>query len=337
MKVRAPGVVKLLGEHAVVYGKLSIAAAISLYATAEVERNSTGLVVDLPDIGIKGSMTRDELAALHRSYKSRTDINEFINSSGNVELELLPYFTVAAQLLGEHSIDPCGTAVIRSEIPIQKGNASSAACLTTFAVAMAKISNSSPDDAELIEAARAGEKIVHKNEGAGKIDISTSYYGGIVSFNGERGARREESAANIDILMIDTGPKRSTAEMVGIVSNLYKTERGRADVLFNRIDRLSATGLDALKANDLGMIGRCMYEDHAILSEMGVSSSGLDVAVELARRHGAYGAKLSGGGGGGLAIAIADDYTELRKELEHNGFESVLARISPTGAKDMVG
>ena len=34
MQARAPGVIKLLGEHAVVYGKLSLASAISIYANA---------------------------------------------------------------------------------------------------------------------------------------------------------------------------------------------------------------------------------------------------------------------------------------------------------------
>ncbi|MFP3278671.1 MAG: hypothetical protein RXO43_03910 [Candidatus Micrarchaeota archaeon] len=47
MQARAPGVIKLLGEHAVVYGKLSLASAISLYAHAKQRRKEVNLQLSL--------------------------------------------------------------------------------------------------------------------------------------------------------------------------------------------------------------------------------------------------------------------------------------------------
>ena len=49
-----------------------------------------------------------------------------------------------------------------------------------------------------------------------------------------------------------------------------------------------------------------MDQNHALLQEMTVSSLGLDKLVQSARKAGALGAKLSGGGRGGNMIALVD-------------------------------
>jgi mevalonate kinase len=48
-----------------------------------------------------------------------------------------------------------------------------------------------------------------------------------------------------------------------------------------------------------------MDRAHELLGELGVSTPLLDGLCEAARRVGAYGAKLTGAGGGGAVIAIA--------------------------------
>jgi mevalonate kinase len=48
-----------------------------------------------------------------------------------------------------------------------------------------------------------------------------------------------------------------------------------------------------------------MDRAHALLAELGVATPLLDGLCESARRAGAYGAKLTGAGGGGAVIAIA--------------------------------
>ncbi|MEM0074504.1 MAG: hypothetical protein QXX70_01250, partial [Candidatus Micrarchaeaceae archaeon] len=66
IEASAPGVIKLLGEHAVVYGKLSLAMAINIYATAHAE-DSSGFLIELADIGEKKKFSIDELNKLYRS------------------------------------------------------------------------------------------------------------------------------------------------------------------------------------------------------------------------------------------------------------------------------
>jgi mevalonate kinase len=49
---------------------------------------------------------------------------------------------------------------------------------------------------------------------------------------------------------------------------------------------------------------------HGLLSGLGVSTPKLDALVREARAVGALGAKLTGAGGGGAAIALAPDRAE---------------------------
>ncbi|MDE3205347.1 MAG: galactokinase [Acidobacteriota bacterium] len=63
--------------------------------------------------------------------------------------------------------------------------------------------------------------------------------------------------------------------------------------------------VDALRQGDWGGLGRLMDESHASLrDDYEVSSPELDVAVDSVRRAGALGARMTGGGFGGSAIAV---------------------------------
>ncbi len=82
MDIKAPGVIKLLGEHAVVYGKLSVAVAVSLYARASVADSKSGsITILLPDIKEGRSINRQELERLYSGYKS-AEINAFVEAEG---------------------------------------------------------------------------------------------------------------------------------------------------------------------------------------------------------------------------------------------------------------
>jgi len=77
---------------------------------------------------------------------------------------------------------------------------------------------------------------------------------------------------------------------------------------------------DALRAHDLTRAGRLMDESHASLRDLyEVSSPELDAMVEEARRHAScVGARLTGAGFGGCAIALvmAADVDDFRRHVE---------------------
>jgi mevalonate kinase len=77
------------------------------------------------------------------------------------------------------------------------------------------------------------------------------------------------------------------------------------DPRLHELGGLTDTGTTALLQGNFTGLGAAMDRAHTLLGELGVSTPLLDGLCEAARRVGAYGAKLTGAGGGGAVIAIA--------------------------------
>jgi galactokinase len=77
-----------------------------------------------------------------------------------------------------------------------------------------------------------------------------------------------------------------------------------------------------LESGDVRGIGPLLTASHESLrDDYEVSSPELDIAVEAALRAGAYGARMTGGGFGGSAIAlVATDTTDVLKDVVRAAF-----------------
>ncbi len=330
--VQAPGVIKLFGEHAVVYGRLSAAIAVSLYSSVSVdEAGGEGKVcISLPDFSLEAEFSDAELLDIASEYSTRGSISAYLdNFKQRVDSRLLPYATIIGRYRADGGRMSAKRFEIRSMIPVQKGLASSAACSVALSVAAANLYHGSYTEEDVIERALDGDRIIHRNENAGKIDVPTSFYGGCISYNKEGGVRREELGASMEIAIVDTGPKKSTAETVGIVSKLHEKNAPYAERLFDSIDLCARRGIEAIRGGNLEAVGKEMYSNHDALAMLGVSSDGLDRLVSCAKACGAYGAKLSGGGGGGMAIVLCDK--ETCGCIRKNGFECTPVSVSIDG------
>ncbi|MGC8648710.1 MAG: mevalonate kinase [Candidatus Micrarchaeia archaeon] len=336
INVEAPAVVKLFGEHAVIYGKLSIAAALKIYARSSVEKiDDNKFEIELKDLNKYKEFSNEDLESIYENYIKKEDYDSFIRSQ-NIDSEILPYAVIAGKIRKTRNISITNIKVIiKSDIPIQKGLASSAACSTAFTVALLKYFNINLPDKEVIELAREGDKIIHRNDNAGRIDVSTSYYGGYVSYSVDTGAKKENIDNIVGLMLIDTGPKKSTAETVNHVAMLYKENKSKTEEILCEIEKCSRDGLSSLKENNLIKLGELMYKNHELLANLGVSSEGLENAVHIVKRNNGFGAKLSGGGGGGLAIALLNNRAsdKLINDLKSYNYSISTADISLDGAK----
>jgi mevalonate kinase len=336
MNVRAPGVIKLFGEHAVAYGRRAVALAITKYASCESrDIESSKLSIDLTSAGF-GSMEfgSEDLLRLYNSYKRRNSLEEYVNTSG-VPQEFLPFATIASRLRNDYGINVLGKElVISSEIPIRSGLASSAACFTAFTCSLTIGNRSSLSDLQLIDTARDGDRVAHLNEGAGGIDTSTSFYGGCIAFDVKDGARKEKMGIKLDLILVNTGPKLSTAKTMGHIADLYRSKREWVEGIFDEMHACAISGQNALKTGDLLVLGKCMFRYHELLKTLGVSNDRLDAVVELSRANDALGAKLCGGGGGGVAVVLTRERNRkgLINMFKENDFEAFDASPSLTGA-----
>lgn len=85
----------------------------------------------------------------------------------------------------------------------------------------------------------------------------------------------------------------------------------------------------ALRSGDLADVGRLLVEGHRSLRDDFESSCGeADALVDLAVRHGAFGARLTGAGWGGAVVALIDPIYAPRVVAEvQEGFRGVYGRI----------
>ena len=90
---------------------------------------------------------------------------------------------------------------------------------------------------------------------------------------------------------------------------------------------------EAMKENDVNKIGRLMSESHQSLkNDYSVSSKELDIMVQIAEKEaGCFGARMTGAGFGGCAIALIDD--SFKEQFMKNVFNNYFLK---TGIKPMI-
>jgi mevalonate kinase len=128
------------------------------------------------------------------------------------------------------------------------------------------------------------------------------------------------------IVIADTGIAAPTRGSVGDVRKLWEADQKHWEKVFDEVADISFAARRVIEEGWINMLGELMDENHALLQEMTVSSAELDHLVESARKAGALGAKLSGGGRGGNMIAL------VNPEIS----EHVSSALKEAGAKNTI-
>ena len=69
------------------------------------------------------------------------------------------------------------------------------------------------------------------------------------------------------------------------------------------------------------------------MAELGASTYKINQIVQMAKDSGAYGAKLTGAGGGGCVIILAEDYKNIENKLTAAGYKHFRAKLGAEGAR----
>ncbi len=269
----AHGKVILLGEHSVVYGRPCLAAAIApgVEATA---RDSDGPV------------------SLHVSPWQCT----FAVGDGS---DLGRALDALSQALGVTGFDL--DAVMH--LPGGGGLGSSASLGVACARAVSSLRGLMLDHEAVLAAALAWEKVFHGNPSG--VDHTLAAMGGVGVFTKAEGLRRLDVRAPVRLCIGDSGERASTRDMVATVARVREMRPEASEKTFDAIASLVRNGALALEAGDLRGLGELMNLNQALLASLMVSTERLEAMCRAAREAGAYGAKLTGAGGGGCVIALA--------------------------------
>ena len=302
------GKVILFGEHFVVHGVPGIVSAIDLTAHAEVKKTGKEITIKDERKGAKGY-----------TEKKRTQQKESIE-----------------RMLKTMGIDLEKTFLqiwLRGDLPSFSGIGASAASSVAIARAIAEELEMNLSDETINEIAYEAEK-AYAGTPSG-IDNTAATYGGLIWFRRNLSEcpntiKRLSIREPVEIVIGNTGVVADTKEMVASVAERKKQNPEKYDPLFNQAESLAFEARKALENFDLRKIGRLMNENHGLLQEIEVSCKELDHLIKMAREHGAFGAKLTGGGGGGCVIALTPG-KELQEAvataMEKEGFKVLKAKI----------
>src|SRR5205085_2443210 len=131
------------------------------------------------------------------------------------------------------------------------------------------------------------------------IDNTVVCYNRPVYFVRDKTLKTFQPHAAFHILIGDTGIPSPTRLTVGMVRAAWEKDRALFEQFFLQIGSIADRARDAIEAGTINKLGPLMNKNQEFLEDMGVSSPELNRLIAAARKAGAQGAKLSGGGGGG--------------------------------------
>ncbi|MCW5849112.1 MAG: mevalonate kinase [Anaerolineae bacterium] len=309
----APAKAILMGEHSVVYHRPAIAIPLpQVRATAEVKAGTRGdgLWLYAPDI----------------EHQARLD-------AGHSDDPLAVTIFNALDWLGQPRSQDL-VVTVRSAIPLARGMGSGAAIATALVRALAGYFGRPAPPAEVSALVYQTEVLFHGTPSG--IDNTVVAYEQPILF--VRGAPPVPLGVGgvFYFVIADTGIASPTKIAVGDVRRAWQAAPATYEALFDHLGGLVEAAWEAIAAGDAARLGPLMTQAQAGLVELGVSSPELDHLTQAARTAGALGAKLSGGGRGGIALALVepDQVVAVAQALLAAGARQTLtAALLPDGGR----
>ena len=190
-----------------------------------------------------------------------------------------------------------------SDFPPERGLGSSAASAGAVIRAILDYYKIRASENEIFALTQSAECVAH-GRSSGLDATATSASWPVLFSSGE--FSRMEINMRAWLILADSGCKGMTRVTVDA---LRARMDAKPDAVKNQLDELGAIANQAAEDLALGRaadMGARMTRAHRILADLGVSTPQLDKLVQTACDYGALGAKLTGGGGGGCVIALAD-------------------------------
>jgi mevalonate kinase len=303
----------LFGEHFVVHGVPGIASAVDSVADAEVKKAAKGINVTDERTGAKGYAQKKKLQQLESIERMLKAMNM---DPEKVSMDIL----------------------LGGNLPGFSGLGASAASCVAIARAIADEYGLDFSDEQINDIAYEAEKAYAGNPSG--IDNTAATFGGLIWFaknlsDGPNTIEQLNIREPVEIVIGNTGIVANTKAMVAGVGERKKQNPEKYNAIFSQAADLAHKGRKALDDFDLKQVGILMNENHFLLQEIEVSCRELDYLVDLARKKGAFGAKMTGGGGGGCMLALTPGKVlqgKVASAIEDECFEVLRTKI---GVKKM--
>jgi hydroxymethylglutaryl-CoA reductase len=302
------GKVILLGEHAVVYGRHAIACPLPLTMRAHVEDVEKGVQLLIPSWGVEYELAKPPEQRRSFERAAGAILDQLGLATRGMRIEVFP------------------------DVPRAMGLGGSAALAVAIIRALDKHFKLRLDNEEVNRLAYESERIAHGQPSG--IDNTLATYGKPLVY-------RTGNPPLVELLNIPkplslvigmTRMQGLTAKTVGDVRAAHDRLPKVYEKIFDDIDALALQAVSAIQENRLHDLGELMNINQGLLNALQVSTPELETLIGIARKAGALGAKLTGGGGGGAMVALCGDAdnncaTAVQQALEQSGYEALAFMI----------
>ncbi|MFV2016353.1 MAG: mevalonate kinase [Candidatus Heimdallarchaeota archaeon] len=313
----APGKVIISGEHSVVYGYPAIAVALGIRCKAISSYGDSGILINSVGLNENCRYLIKDIAQLEEG-------NSVHNGFDGIALAIIKTLN---QIEKEIRIE----IQIQSDIPISAGLGSSAAVAVSSIASVLDLYNSALPKDMISSIAFESEKITHGNPSG--IDNSIATFGGILKFQSgqieQKGLRH-----TIPLVIGNTKIPRDTKILVAGVLDLKNNHPSIIDPILQTMGDLAEQTEGLIETKDLENLGKVLNINQGLLDSIGVGHNVLSDYIWKARAAGALGAKLTGAGGGGCMIALAEDMHSrdvIVSKLKSDNLNIIATEISQVG------
>ncbi len=293
----------LFGEHFVVYGLEGIPCALGQATTAKVKK-------------IEGK----------RGYEL---IDNRQATPGYKEEKKGEYATLVDRVLEYLKVTDRVRITLGGDLVPASGIGASAACAVAIARAINEEYKLGLNDVEINKAAYEGE-----TAGSGTpsgIDNTAATFGGFLLFKknltgGENKIEVLKVKEPVEIVLGNSGKTALTKAVVEDVKKLKETNPSRINPIFDAYEALEKDAVAAIKKENWKKVGVLMNKNQELLENLTVSGKEVEEIIAAARAAGAYGAKLTGTGRGGLVICLSPGkelQDKVSKAIEREGYKTI--------------
>lgn len=300
----------LLGEHSVVYGHPAVALPLH-----DLRMRVTAAPVPGPSrlcsLDYRGPIDRSgpRFACVARAFDKAREFSGRLGQSFEI--------------------------TTRSDFPHARGLGSSAAASGAVIRAVLDACRRDASADELFALTQMAERVAHGNPSG--LDAAATSSSSPIRFQGGRMRPVSQRIAHAHLVIADSGVQGSTREAVSGLRRRYEQDAEGVGPLIDGLGALARTAITALHDGDAPALGEAMNRAHTVLTGLDLSLPVLDRLVGAARRAGALGAKLTGGGLGGCVIALTGSEgaaDRVRSALRRAGAPAAWTHRMRTGEAD---
>lgn len=288
-EVSAPGKLMLFGEHAVVYGSPCIVTAVDQRIRVSASADSRqSLEIEAPDVGLSSYLLG-------------------IDSLNNNDLPKGARFvaTAVGNFFDRFGIRSGLKIKTQSDFSSEFGFGSSSAVTVGVIKALSELFDVELKDQELFN---LSYKTVLDVQGVGSgFDLAAAIWGGTLWFVGGGKTILPLQVEEVPVIVGYTGIKADTSTLVRQVAETKKEHEEVITRIFETISLGVQEAKIALENGNWSRVGELMNINQGLLEALGVNTRELSSLIYACREAGAFGAKLSGAGGGDCMIALVNE------------------------------